>query len=555
MKGKLKKVLTALVALAMGTVFALSGCQPAEGTHGGDLGLKDYGLDEKYVPVAPDVQHSGKVDVHLVFGETLAAWENVVTEYSKLQPKVRVVLTAHTSSEYGELLRQEVFVGGTDWDIFHGNYIGATVDRYAYDIYADLSTRNAYAGNQIWKTVLEQNAYTTDTTGRKITYIMNSESLLTAWFANREAFAAAGLTDASGAAAVPETWDDLMDACAKLQAAGYAYPLGIAGDNDSITYSQFCWLLRVYGDQYFRDMLQKIQPVQGDYCYSELMEPFELDLNAEQPEAEDNYLVNVARKYWTILDKTSPDFVGPESEKYGEFISQLAKMIPYVSPTFATDSLDGVRANFVANRADKTSPVILLDYFGNALEIANSLKQAGDRAFTLDMFDYPYMEGENVKTSFMRDVGGNGGYLSVMDLGNEQTAVSLDFLKFFMSPYGQSAYYEGLLNSDATPDGVSTVKHFEIPAEWNAIFSSEKISFTGLCDMNPYTSAMLWTIEGRATVTQTHAENIRKVFAGQYSVSDFQKKWQSDIEAEYGRYFSEMGYKADCYLHPERNPV
>ena len=85
MKGKLKKVLTALVALAMGTVFALSGCQPAEGTHGGDLGLKDYGLDEKYVPVAPDVQHSGKVDVHLVFGETLAAWENVVTEYSKLQ--------------------------------------------------------------------------------------------------------------------------------------------------------------------------------------------------------------------------------------------------------------------------------------------------------------------------------------------------------------------------------------------------------------------------------------------------------------------------------------
>ena len=204
MKGKLKKVLTALVALAMGTVFALSGCQPAEGTHGGDLGLKDYGLDEKYVPVAPDVQHSGKVDVHLVFGETLAAWENVVTEYSKLQPKVRVVLTAHTSSEYGELLRQEVSVGGTDWDIFHGNYIGATVDRYAYDIYADLSTRNAYAGNQIWKTVLEQNAYTTDTTGRKITYIMNSESLLTAWFANREAFAAAGLTDVSARRRFPK---------------------------------------------------------------------------------------------------------------------------------------------------------------------------------------------------------------------------------------------------------------------------------------------------------------------------------------------------------------
>ena len=39
---------------------------------------------------------------------------------------------------------------------------------------------------------------------------------------------------------------------------------------------------------------------------------------------------------------------------------------------------------------------------------------------------------------------------------------------------GQSAYYEGLLNSDATPDGVSTVKHFEIPAECNRDFLIRK---------------------------------------------------------------------------------
>lgn len=522
---------------------------------GGEVNIEnDFGLDKSVLPVASPTTYTGKVDIHLVFGDTLPAWQSVVNEYNKFQPKVRVTLTNHTSAEYGDLLRQEVSTD-TDWDIFHGNYIGATVDRYAYDMYSDLSTKNYYSGGQIWRTVLESNAYTTGTTGRKITYIMNSESLLTSWFINEEAFKAAGIVDDNGAVKIPETWDELIEDCKKLKDAGYINPLGIAGNNDSITYSQFCWLLRVYGDQYYRDMLAKIQPVEGDYCYSTLGDPFVLDLNAEQPEAEDNYLVNVSRKYWTMLDETSADFCGPKSEKYGEFIGQLAKMQPYVSTTFATDSLESVRANFVANRSDKTSPVILLDYLGSGLEIENSMENAGERKFTLGMFDYPYMEGENVKTSFMRDVGGNGGYLSVMDHGNEQNAMTLDFIKFFMSPYGQSFYYDALLKTDATPDGISTVKGVAVPETWDSLFNNEKVTFTGLCDMNPYTSAMLWTVEGRATVTQIHAEYIRLIFSGEDTIDDFQNKWQNALFDEYQIYFGEMGYRLDCYKYPERNPI
>ena len=515
-----------------------------------------YGIPEQFLPVTPAKTFNGVVNVHLVFGDTQRAWEKVVTEYNKFQPKVRVTLTNHTSAEYGNLLRQEVSAGDTEWDIFHGNYISATVDRYAYDMYGEISTKNYYAGGNIWKSVLEKNAYITGTTGRKITYIMNSESLMTAWFINEEAFKAAGIVDEGGEAKTPTTWDELIEMCATLKQAGYTNPLGIAGNNDSITYSQFCWLLRVYGDQYFRDMLAKIQPVEGDYCYSKLFEedPFVLDLNAEQPEAEDNYLVNVSRMYWTMLDETSTDFCGPKSDKYKEFVTNLLKCKDYVSPTFATDSLESVRANFIANRADKTSPVILLDYLGTGLEINESMKSATDRKFTLGLFDYPYMTGDEVQTTFMRDVGGNGGYLSVMDRGNEQNAMTVDFIKFFMSPYGQSVYYDALMSTGATPDGISTVKNLVIPDDWNELFNNEKITFTGLCDSNPYTASMLWTVNGRATVTQIHAEYMRKLFAGSFTVTDFQNNWQTTLFDEYQKYFAEMGMKSDCYKHPEQNP-
>ena len=542
------------------TAVAFIGCKKQNDSSqstGGSVDIEEtYGIDEEYLPVASPKSYSGKVDVHLVFGDTQPAWKKVVEEYNRFQPKVRVTLTNHTSAEYGDLLRQEVAAGDSDWDIFHGNYIGATVDRYAYDIYGDISTRNYYAGGKIWKTVLEKNAYTTGTDGRKMTYIMNSESLLTAWFINEEAFKSAGVVDESGQAKIPATWDELLDACQKLKAAGYSAPLGIGGSNDSITYSQFCWLLRVYGDQYFRDMLQKIQPVKGDFCYSSLFEanPFVLDLNAEQPESEDNYLVNVSRLYWTILDETSEDFCGPKSAKYGEFIANLAKMKEYVSSAFATLSLEEARANFVANREDKTSPVILLDYLGSGLYIKNSLQSAGDRKFTLGMFDYPYMTGDYVNTDFVRDVGGNGGYLSIMDQNGTQNAATLDFLKFFMSPYGQSVYYSALLESNATPMGISTVKNFKIPDEWNDIFNNGKVTFTGLCDSNPYTACMLWTVQGRATVTQANAEYIRKLFAGEYAVADYQNAWQNALQKEYQAYFKEMGMKSDCYRHPDQNP-
>ncbi len=559
-KQKNVKLISKCTIVILSVVLLLVPFTSCSGTFGSEsgsaenLGLNDYGLDEQYIPIAPETKYSSTVDVHLVFGDTLPGWNNVVKEYNKLQPRVRVNLVTATAQEYGQLVNQEIQSGQSEWDIFHGNYIGATIDRYAYDMYSDISKKNNYAGNQIWKTVLGENAYISDTTGRKITYIMNSEALYTAWFFNEEAFKAAGITNADGSAKKPTTFNEMMEFCETLYKNGYTNPLGIAGDNDSITYSQFCWLLRVYGDQYFRDMLQKIQPVDGDYCYNELLNPFKLNLDDPQPEAASNYVVNVAREYWTILDESSADFVGPKSKKYGEFMSNLLKMKKYLPTTFNTKSLDDVRSDFVANRNDKSSPVILLDYLGFGLGFNNMMKDAGDRKFTLGIFDYPYMEGTEVHTNFVRDVGGNGGYLSIMDHGKDQNEVTLDFIKFFMSPYGQSAYYEGLESGNATPMGISTVKQLKLSEDWEKIFNSDDVKFNGLCDMNPYTHAMLWTVEGRATVTSNHAQLIRNLFQSK-DVSKYQNDWQTMIANEYATYFSQVGYKPDCYKYPARNPV
>ena len=70
----------------------------------------------------------------------------------------------------------------------------------------------------------------------------------------------------------------------------------------------------------------------------------------------------------------------------------------------------------------------------------------------------------------------------------KQTDLNKDFLKFFLSPYGQSIYYQALSEKSFSPQGLTTVKNelVLIPTDWVTFFQNEKISFTGLADNNSH---------------------------------------------------------------------
>ena len=418
-----------------------------------------------------------KIDIAINFEGQEEAWRVVADEYERLCGNLVEVklVTGLDTNAYTERIRNEEANPNTDWDIVQGNLMN-DVESHAVDLRSTVqSSKNPYAGNKMWVDFLEEEAYVTDKSGSTdFCYYLNSENLSTAWFVNTAATTKAGISNVS-----PKTWDELINMLEALQQAGYKYPMGLTMSKDGIAASQFSWLVRVYGDYFFRDNYTNIQQKEG----------FVYDKTSDNPEGGGKFLYSKNRILSTMLDTSCEFFVGPTSDKYNEFLYQLGRLAKYIRPSAYSLSFNEVRTSFMAqadgNNGDE-APQVMLDYSGEGLAFLNAPKLKDN----IDFFDYPTIVSDQVpEGTLTRDVGGNGGYLALIQYHNKkQTDLNKDFLKFFLSPYGQSIYYKALAEKGEAPKGLTTAKNdlVLIPEAWKGFFQTDKISFTGLADNNPY---------------------------------------------------------------------
>ena len=283
MKKKLISSISALL-LCCSTILGAASCGKGKGdgessaSNGGVKGMitakpltvKELGegFDSKYLPDTTKIQaRTGKIDVCLDFEGTQAGWQELAKEYERLQGGgVKVnVNTTYAGSTYADKLNAELTASSTDWDIVEGNLGYGNTQQKCLDMYPSVASMNPYAGKDVaWSSVLKPEAYRTkeaDDSG--VSQIMNTEVMQTCWFINDVAFQAAvekGYRNAYGLSAYPVTWDDLIALCVKMEDAGYTNPLGITLCNASIESLQFTWLLRVYGDYYYRQFYEYLCP-------------------------------------------------------------------------------------------------------------------------------------------------------------------------------------------------------------------------------------------------------------------------------------------------------
>ena len=559
----MKKKFLAVTGMALASMFTLSSCVLG-GTGGGTTSAPDStsgnggkatiaeaktlaGFNEAYKPAHELIEKKqGQIDVVLIFEDTLPGWEALANEYSRLH-KGSVVVNLNSTyteaSSYTQNLNNQVNNKDGQWDIVQGNlFLGNNCQTYCIDMNTAVIGKNAYAGAEdgearYWKEVLTQDAYQTDKSGANTqTYIMNSEGLQTAWFVNdvaRDAAISAGYTGSE----IPATWDELMSLCYYMQEAGYPNPLGIALDKDSIGASQFTWLLRVYGDYYYRNEYQNIM----------ISNYYEYDPADTNPEADMNYGVSANKFFYSIFQYGTTSYVGPFSDKYQEFIEQFQKMKPYLRKSAANaeeSGLKALRSEFGTQSKGKNSPQILLDYAGAGLAFLKN--QNAD--FQLDFFDYPEMVSEYIpEGTALRDVGGNGGYLSIIKRDAAQDALNLDFMRFVVSPYGQSIYYAALNESGSVPMGMTTVKNdlVVIPTEWQSFFQTDKISFNGLVDGNPYISNLIRGFSEGAATAATIISNWQKYLTGEgadaMDTNGFSAAWENAMELDWKDYAETYG--------------
>ena len=560
-------VMPLLAALA---VTSLIGCnkktnkgdgKPADPLDLGEQFNADYYPKKEDNNVANIVGKSSskmKIDIAINFEDTEDAWEAVAKEYERLCGNLVEVklVTGLDTNAYTERIRNEEVNPNTDWDIVQGNLMNSP-ESHAVDLRSTVqSSKNPYAGNRTWVDLLEEEAYITDTSGATdFCYYLNSENLSTAWFINTEAAANAAISDTT-----PETWDELIEILEAMQQAGYKYPLGLTLSKDGIEASQFSWLLRVYGDYFFRDNyihtsksfdpINKVDPV------------FTYDPTAENIEASSSFSFSINRCLATMLDSSCEFFVGPTSDKYNDFLYQIGRLAKYIKPSAYSLSFNEVRTSFMAqadgNNGDE-APQVILDYSGEGLAFLNAPKLKN----SIDYFDYPTIVSDQVpEGTITRDVGGNGGYLALLHYHNKkQTDLNKDFLKYFLSPYGQSIYYKALSEKGKAPKGLTTVKNdlVLIPNEWKEFFQTDKISFTGLADNNSHlnegayrfftsTRAMnksveLWQKYMKPTGAITYSSfsiDLLETFISCYADIATEQSWPSD--GYYALHFDDPNY-------------
>lgn len=175
----------------------------------------------------------------------------------------------------------------------------------------------------------------------------------------------------------------------------------------------------------------------------------------------------------------------------------------------------------------------------------------------MDFFDYPMMVSEYVtEGTLIRDVGGNGGYLSIINHGKQQNELNLDFMKFFMSPYGQTIYYQAMSEAGAAPKGLTTVvnDYVGIPESWVEFFRTDKISFTGLSDNNPFVSCLIRYMQKESNTVTKGEELWMKYLTGTGSDAIdtvmFSGQWADSLKIGWKSYCKKNGWNENCYKYP-----
>ena len=467
----------------------------------------DYQFDTNYIKQNKS-KFSGTLYMARAYGDELPGWEYVYDAYEKMYPNITIENAEYTSGNaMKSALITQMSSGAESIGLVQGNYVQDQLGQYGYNFQGGfVDTVNPYASPAGEEVLIGDliNDYTfNNLRAERITF----QNTSTCFFVNTTALAEVGMTVAD-----IQTWDDIIDACALLKTAGYDAPFGIGGSNDSLTSKDFKWMQRIYLDQYYMDLIDDIQVQAADYNYNKATaEAFKFSFEKNDYETDANYKVNSMRGYNMILNEQAdnPYYVGAKSPKYLCFLENLCKIGPYVSKGFATNGIAEIQQSFL--RGGKNDAVFMVNYVGFGVALDNYTNR-NEIDFDWACFDYVPMvcscdvacNDENgnhvcthvddaatedqctlhVHTTKTRDEGGVGGFIGLYTEGKtaEEVELYLDFIRFFMSPYGQSLFYKGLEKNAGWPKALSVIDGVIMPEAWNNFAEySKDIKFNGLC--------------------------------------------------------------------------
>lgn len=480
---------------------------------------------------------SGTITISLGMGQGLPVWEALVAAYNQYQPDVKVVLDDKDGATYTDWLSNQLAADDLQSDIVTNNTVAKYIQAGNFvDFNEYINDPNPYNGDIPWVDGLDPAVLRPNGPNDGV-YCLNVDSVQVLWFYNKAIFEQVGVTP-------PTNWDELIDVCEKIKAAGFV-PIAISGNANSFWEMTMGWLFRVYADQYWRSVEPEVVSQPDDYNYDpDKNDEWEFNIDDIQNDTSNMVMFNPLRGY-KLLEEGK---IGPDSDKYRDMYANFAKVFPkYAEDGFFGATYETVDALFIQGQA-----AMRVDGAWFAAGFDNTMKDAPTK-FELGYFWSPPMTGDQVAVPYTRSLGGPNGFLGVVNHSKEQNDLVMDFMKFYASPQGQEVRYGKMAEINTNPAGPSLVKNVKMPDKWASIFDG--MGYNGECDNNPISGIFNRGLSDEQESVRAWTENAQNFFNGKMTLDEYSKAMQQVMLDALPRVIKNNNWREDCLEDPSKDPI
>ncbi len=477
-----RKRIMALLMTAMLFVGCLAGCgdKSTDGDTTDDTGNETEQNGEENTDEEEGTDSGDNtITISVQTGEGVeAGWEAVAAAYKEIHPEVDIVIDLKSSEGYDQWLNN-VFANyeTTSVDIVNINLAAEAATGKSIN-YADYIDNDSPYSDGTWKEQFEYDMQVL-TAGTGDFNALSLDSVQVMWLYNQDIFDEVGVEP-------PTTWAELIDVCEKIEAAGYQ-AIAMPGDYDSFYSGTMGWLAQVYADQTTRSTVEIWRSQEGDYTYDPDIDAY-FEYDPTDPYNDDTTYVtrNPVRFYAAVNDGTYSAVTDGMKTVWSSF----ADVFPQYAGDdvmFGTDN-DGAKALFYQGKAamyvDGGWAIVQfandMEALASGEEITNSAGEAieGAKSFTLGTFNMPSMEGAGIEAP-ARTIEVANGFLGCVSKTQEHNDLVVDFLMFYSSPEGMSAYIDAGLEAGLVPSGPSLVYGVTYPDDVQNAF--ENLTMIGNC--------------------------------------------------------------------------
>lgn len=408
-----------------------------------------------------------------------AGWEAVAKAYMDKHPDVNVVIDLKAGEGYSEWLNNVFSTNETtNVDIVNINLAAEAATNKDIDFSDYLENDSPYSDG-VWQDQFEIGKQVRSAATGKMN-ALSLDSVQVLWLYNQNIF------DEVGIEAVPTTWDELIAACDKIQAAGYQ-PIAMPGDYDSFYSGTMGWLAQIYADQTTRSTVDFWRSQEGDYCYDpDIDGAFTYDPTDPFNDDNENVTRNPVRFFAAVHDGTYTVKTPGMKTVWSNFAN--------VFPKYAGDeAMFGTNGNGAKTLFYQGKAAMYVDGgWGitgfikdmKALESGGEVKDAdgnvieGVAGFELGTFNMPSMEGEGIEAP-ARTIEVATGFLGCVSKSQEHNDLVVDFLMYYSSQEGMSTFMQAAMDNGFTVDGPSLVYGVEYPDDVMNAF--ENLTMIGNC--------------------------------------------------------------------------